>query len=300
MATTDQALGTIRAPAIRWFSGAGVVVRRVLANPAGGIALLVVLLFVAAATLAPWIAPYSPIAISPRIRLQGPSIIHWLGTDQLGRDVLSRLIYGTATALRVASLGTGGALLVGLGLGLAAGIGPKALDSFLLLICDAAKSLPMILFALALVAIYGPSLATLIAVMIFTMAPAYFRVVRNQVLVLRGADFVLAARAMGSSGFRVALTHLLPNLIGPLLVLIAMDVPAVIGIESGLSFLGQGVQPPDPSWGTMLSDGYSFIRQSPHLVISAGAPIIVITIAFTFLGETLRDAFDPKHSRRHE
>jgi len=271
--------------------------RHIASNPTGAISLFLVVALVICAVFAPLIAPYDPIALNPRIRLQGPSWAHWLGTDQLGRDVLSRLIYGTGTALRVAVLGTGGALLVGATLGVIAALAPRFLDSLLILICDAAKSLPMILFALAIVAIYDPSLVTLIGIIVFSMAPGYFRIVRNQALVLRNTDFVTAARAMGASPMRLALSHLLPNLVGPLLVLVAMDIPAVIGIESGLSFLGQGVQPPDPSWGTMLSDGYSFVRQAPHIAITAGIPIVIATIAFTFLGEAMRDALDPRAAR---
>lgn len=284
-------------PILRSLSEIGSVLRRVMANPLGALSLGIVVILCICALFAPWVAPYDPIALAPRIRLQGPSWEHWLGTDQLGRDVLSRLIYGTGTALRVALMGTGGALLVGMTLGIVAALAPRAIDNLLILFCDALKSLPMILFALAVVTIYGPSLTTLIGIIVFSMAPGYFRVVRNQALVLRSTDFVTAARAMGASPVRLALSHLLPNLVGPLLVLIAMDIPAVIGIESGLSFLGQGVQPPDPSWGTMLSDGYSFVRQSPHIAITAGIPIVVSTIAFTFLGEALRDALDPKTAR---
>lgn len=271
--------------------------RRVLAHPAGLVAFVVVLGLVACALFAPWIAPYDPVKIAPRIRFEPPSWEHWLGTDQLGRDVLSRIIFGTGVALKVALSGTLSALLIGATLGIVGGLSRGWLDGFLLLLCDAMRSLPMILFALAIVAIYGPSLATLVAVIAFSMAPGYFRVVRNQVLVLRSMDFVAASQSMGASLPRIALTHLVPNLLGPIIVLIAMDIPAVIGIESGLSFLGQGIQPPDPSWGTMLSDGYSFIRQAPHLAIAAGLPVVVSTIAFTFLGEALRDVLDPKSSR---
>lgn len=271
--------------------------RRLLANPVGLIALVVVVGLVICAVFAPWIAPYDPVKIAPRLRFQPPSWEHWLGTDQLGRDVLSRVIYGAGVALKVALSGTLAALALGAGLGIVAGLGRRPVDAALLLLCDAMRSLPLILFALAIVAIYGPSLATLIGIIAFSMAPGYFRVVRNQVLVLRGMDFVTASHAMGASLPRIALTHLLPNLLGPIIVLIAMDIPAVIGIESGLSFLGQGIQPPDPSWGTMLSDGYSFIRQAPHLAIAAGLPVVISTVAFTFLGEALRDILDPKSGR---
>jgi peptide/nickel transport system permease protein len=270
--------------------------RKLTANPTGAIALVVVVILVVCAVLAPVVAPYDPVKIAPRIRFQAPSWEHWLGTDQLGRDVLSRIIFGSRVAFKVALSGTVAAVLIGVTLGIVAGLGRSWIDGFLLLLCDAMRSLPMVLFALAIVAIYGPSLATLVCVIAFSMAPGYFRIVRNQVLVLRSMDFVVASQSMGASVPRIALTHLIPNLVGPIIVLIAMDIPAVIGIESGLSFLGQGVQPPEASWGTMLSDGYSFIRQAPHVAIAAGLPVVVATVAFTFLGEALRDVLDPKSS----
>jgi peptide/nickel transport system permease protein len=295
MALTDAAAATPARPADP--DPSRVLARRFLANPAGLIAFILVLGLVACALFAPWIAPYDPVKIAPRLRFQDPSWEHWLGTDQLGRDVLSRVISGTGVALKVALSGTLAALLIGATLGIVGGLSRGWIDGLLLLFCDAMRSLPLILFALAIVAIYGPSLATLIAIIAFSMAPGYFRVVRNQVLVLRSMDFVAASHSMGASLPRIAITHLVPNLLGPIIVLIAMDIPAVIGIESGLSFLGQGIQPPDPSWGTMLSDGYSFIRQAPHLAIAAGLPVIVSTVAFTFLGEALRDVLDPKSTR---
>ncbi|TNY31084.1 ABC transporter permease [Pelagovum pacificum] len=273
---------------------AAAILGRLLKNPVGATSLSFIVVMFLAAIFAPLVAPYDPIAISPLERMQGPSLAHWLGTDQLGRDVLSRIIYGTRTAMRVALSGTFGALAVGIALGMISGLGPKWLDSLLVLLNDSLKALPLVLFALALVSIYGPSMVTLITVITISMAPGYFRVVRNQVLVLRNADYIIAAQAMGASKLRLGVTHLLPNLIGPILVLVAMDIPAVIGIESGLSFLGQGVQPPEASWGTMLSEGYAYLRQAPHIAMTAGLPIIFATIAFTFFGESLRDALDPK------
>ncbi|MBB4120417.1 ABC transporter permease [Martelella radicis] len=274
------------------------VLKRLMCNPTGAIATLVIILFIVAAIAAPLVAPYDPNAIAPRVRMQGPSLAHWLGTDQLGRDLLSRVIYGTRTAFKVALLGTAGALVAGMAMGMIAGLGSKFIDSFLVLVNDSVKSLPLVLFALVLVSIYGPSMTTLIFVISASMAPGYFRVVRNQVLVLRNADFVVAAEAIGSTRFRLALTHLLPNLIGPIFVLVAMDIPAVIGIESGLSFLGQGVQPPQSSWGNMLAEGYTYVRQAPHIAVAAGLPIVMTTIAFTFLGEALRDVLDPRKVAR--
>lgn len=274
------------------------VLRRLFGAPMGAGASVVVLVFVVAAIAAPWIAPYDPNAIAPANRMQGPGAAHWLGTDQLGRDLLSRIIHGTHTALYVALAGTGGALIVGMAMGMAAGLGGKVVDSVLVLLNDSVKALPLVLFALALVTIYGASMVTLISVIAVSMAPGYFRVVRNQVMVLNSADFVVAAQSMGASRMRLAATHMLPNLIGPILVLIAMDIPAVIGIESGLSFLGQGIQPPQSSWGNMLAEGYTYVRQAPHIAVAAGLPIVVSTIAFTFLGEALRDALDPRKAAR--
>ncbi|WP_116083446.1 ABC transporter permease [Tropicimonas sp. IMCC34011] len=272
--------------------------RRLLGTPTGAVASLVVAAFVIAALAAPLVAPYDPNAIDPINRMQGPSAAHWLGTDQLGRDLLSRIVFGTRTALYIALTGTGAALGVGMAMGMIAGLGGKILDSALVLLNDSIKSLPLVLFALALVTIYGASVPALIVIIAISMAPGYFRVVRNQVLVLNNADFIVAAQSMGASRLRLAATHMLPNLIGPILVLIAMDIPAVIGIESGLSFLGQGIQPPQSSWGNMLSEGYTYVRQAPHIAIAAGLPIVLSTIAFTFLGETLRDALDPRRAVR--
>lgn len=275
-----------------------VILRRLLRNPTGAVATMVIVLFIIAAIAAPIVAPYDPNALAPRLRMQGPTLANWLGTDQIGRDLLSRVIYGSRTAFKVALLGTGGALFAGMAMGMIAGLGSKLVDSFLVLINDSVKALSLVLFALVLVSIYGPSMTTLIFVISASMAPGYFRVVRNQVLVLRNADFVVAAEAIGSSRLRLAATHLLPNLIGPILVLVAMDIPAVIGIESGLSFLGQGVQPPQSSWGNMLAEGYTYVRQAPHIAVAAGLPIVITTIAFTFLGEALRDVLDPRKIAR--
>ncbi|WP_439814048.1 ABC transporter permease [Zavarzinia sp. CC-PAN008] len=270
------------------------ILRRVLAQPMGRIGAALVALVVILAIFGPWLTPYNPIAIRAPDRFAAPSLEHWLGADQLGRDVLSRIIAGTRTAMTVAVAGIGMALVAGLVLGLLAGYGPRFLDLGLMLACDAVISLPMILFALAVVTLYGPSLQTILIVVAVFMTPAYFRVVRSQTLVLKRSEYVLAARAMGASPLRVVLRHVLPNMAGPLLVLVAMDVPAVIAVESGLSFLGQGVRPPTPSWGGIINDGYSFIGEAPHIVAAAGLPVILATIGFTLLGEALRDALDPR------
>jgi len=179
-------------------------------------------------------------------------------------------------------------------LGMLAGVGPRWLDRLLVVSFDTVRSFPTIMFALAIVSLVGPSLNTVIGVIIIASIPIYARVVRTQTLALRERDFILAERAMGASTFRILWHHLLPNIAAPLFILASMDVPVVVGMEAGLSFLGLGVKPPVPSWGSILHDGYSYIRNSPWPIIAGGIPLIFITLGFTFFGESLRDIFDPK------
>jgi peptide/nickel transport system permease protein len=255
---------------------------------------LLVGLFVGVALLAPWIAPYDPLALDVRDKFADPSWSHWAGTDQLGRDTLSRLIWGTRTAFGIALTAVGLAGLFGLILGLVAGYGPRWLDGILLLVFDSLSSLPMVMFALAVITVLGPGTATLILVIVLVSVPAYARLVRAQTLALRAADFVTALRSMGATPARIVLRHLLPNVLGPLVIVLSMDVPVVIMLEAGLSYLSLGVRPPAPSWGNMLYDGYTAIRQTPVLVLAAGLPLVLATLGFTFLGEGMRDALDPR------
>ena len=220
--------------------------------------------------------------------------LYLLGTDRLGRDMLSRIIYGARTALGVAITATGIAGILGILLGLVAGYGPRWLDSLLILCFDATTSLPMIMFALAVITVVGPGTPTLILVIVLVSIPVYARLIRTQTLGLKTADFILAERAMGASPLRILLWHLLPNVVGPLVIILSMDIPVVIMLEAGLSYLNLGVKPPVPSWGNILYDGYTSLRQSPVMVIAAGIPLILATIGFTFLGEGLRDALDPR------
>ncbi|MES0003364.1 ABC transporter permease [Mesorhizobium sp. M0051] len=256
-------------------------------------AVLVVLVF-ASAIFAPLIITHDPIRIMVGPRLAAPSRDFLLGTDQLGRDSFSRVMMGGRIPLFVAFASLGSALAVGVVLGLIAGFGPRWLDSLLLLIFDTIRSFPGIIFALAIIALLGPSLPTVILVIAITSMPIYARVVRTQTGALRSSEYVAAERSMGAGTTRVLAVHVLPNVIGPLLILVSMDVPAVIAVEAGLSFLGMGVRPPTPDWGAILNDGYSYVNQTPWLVIAGGIPIVLATLGFTFLGEALRDIFDPK------
>lgn len=275
-------------------SGLRKFIVRLLHAPLGVFGLILVLLILCSALLADWIIPSDPNAINVRFRLQSPSSGHFLGTDQLGRDVFSRVIMGSRIALGVALVSIALALGFGLVLGLLAGYGPPWLDKCMLTLFDTIRSFPTIMFALALVTVLGPSLKTVLIIVIITRIPVYGRIVRAQTQSMKNNEFILAERAMGAGMVRILGLHIMPNIVGPLFIIASMDIPVVVTIEAGLSFLGVGVRPPTPSWGSILNDGYSFIRNTPWLVIAGGVPIILTTLGFTFLGETLRDIFDPK------
>ena len=268
--------------------------RALIRDPMGLMGLVLVTLFILMAVAAPILAPYDPLALDVRAKLQAPSLAHWLGTDQLGRDTLSRIIYGARTALTIALTAIGLAGSIGILLGLIAGYGPRWLDAALVLIFDALNSLPMMMFALAIITVLGPGTGTLILVVVLVSIPGYARLIRAQTLSLRSADFIVAEQAIGAGTPRILLLHLLPNVFGPLCIVLSMDIPVVIMLEAGLSYLNLGVKPPTPSWGNILYDGYTAIRTSSTLVIAAGAPLVLATLGFTFLGEGLRDALDPR------
>lgn len=270
------------------------ILKRIIHEPLGFFGLILVTLIVICAILASVIAPYDPIAINIIDRLQGPSANHLLGTDQLGRDLFSRVLFGGQIALKVALVSISVALSIGVLLGMLAGFGPRWLDNIIMLFFDTIRSFPTVMFALATVALVGPSLGTVIAVIIVTSIPNYGRVVRTQTLTIKSNQFVIAERAMGVSTRRILFVHILPNVIGPLIILASMDIPTVIALEAGLSFLGMGVKPPTPSWGSILNDGYTLIRNTPWPIVAGSIPLLLITLGFTFLGESLRDLIDPK------
>lgn len=271
--------------------------RRLLRDPLGCFGLALVLLVVLAAAAADLIAPYDFKAMDLTAQFAPPSWAHLLGTDNLGRDTFSRVLYGGQIALYVSLAAVGCSLVLGLALGMLAGYGPRWLDATLVLLFDSVRSFPVIMFALAVITVLGPDLETIILVVVVTSVPGYARIARTATLTLKATEFVLAERSLGAGPLRIMLSHLLPNLVAPLLILASMDIPVVITIEAGLSFLGLGVRPPTPSWGSILNDGYAFIRNTPWLVIAGGIPLILTTLGFTFLGEALRDLFDPKLKR---
>ena len=271
-----------------------VAIKRISSDPLGLLGLCLVTLMVISALGASIFAPYDPIQLNIMERLQGPSAKHLLGTDQLGRDLFSRVLYGGQVALKVAFLSIGSALIVGIILGLIAGYGPVWLDNSIMLLFDTIRSVPTIMLALVTVAFVGASLTTLIFVIAASSIPTYGRIVRTQTLTIKSKDFVKAEMLMGASVLRILSIHLLPNILGPLLILASMDIPSIIALEAGLSFLGMGVKPPTPSWGSILNDGFALIRNTPWPIIAGSIPLVLATLGFTFLGESLRDLLDPK------
>ena len=266
-------------------------------DPMGIAGLLLVITVLLCAGFAGSIAPHDPVKIDVAHKFAGISPDHWLGTDQLGRDTLSRVIHGARVAMGIALSSILISAVIGLFLGLAAGYGPRWLDNLILFAFDTLSSIPLILLALTIIAIVGPGTATLLFVIIVVSVPGYGRIVRAQTLSLRRADFILAEQSMGAGAMRILGIHLLPNVLGPLVILVSMDIPTVVALEAALSYLGLGVKPPTPSWGTMLFDGYTNLRSSTLPVIAAGIPLVIATLGFTFLGEAIRDALDPKMKR---
>lgn len=272
-------------------------IRHLISNPMGLVGLILVTLLVLSAVFADVLAPYDPNQISVPDRFKDASWDHFLGTDEMGRDVFSRALYGGRVALKVALISTFGALAVGVVLGVIAGYGPTWLDNIMVLLFDTVRAYPMIIFALAVGPIFGAGIYTVIMIIVVTSVPFYARIVRTAAISMKSSEFIVAEKAMGASSLRIVTMHILPNIMGPILILASMDIPIVITAEAGLSFLGVGIKPPESSWGLLLDQGYKFMKQSPWLVIAGGVPLILATLGFTFLGEALRDAFDPKLKR---
>ena len=275
-------------------NGSNDKLRMFFKNGLGVFGLVLVVLFFASAIFASFFATHDPFAMDIPNRMSGPTLQNWAGTDQLGRDTYSRVIYGGRVALKVAAIGVSLSLFIGLILGMVAGYGPQWLDSLLLLLFDAIRSFPTIVLALAAVALLGPSLELVLAVVIITSIPGYARLARTSTLALKNTEFIMSEKALGAGSWLIIWRHIMPNVIGPLLILAAMDVPVVVTIEAGLSFLGLGVLPPTASWGTILNEGYLVVRDTPWPIIAGGIPLILTTLGFTFLGEALRDVFDPR------
>ena len=270
------------------------LLKEVASRPAGLFGLSVVGGLLILAIFAPFIAPYGPAEQDIANRLEGPSWDHLLGTDQLGRDLLSRLIYGVRVAMSVALPGVAAALAIGLVIGLIAGYLGGKTDNSMIVVMDTMQAFPAVILALTLLALLGASRTSVIVVIAVAFAPNYARVTRALVLTTKQNQFVEAARSLGAGNSRIVGIHILPNVVAPLFILLAMDLPAAITLEAGLSFLGLGVPPPTPSWGVILQDGFERVREHPWAIIWAGLTLMIVTLGCTFLGETLRDVVDPR------
>ncbi len=267
---------------------------RLLRNPVAMAGGAVVILLILLAIAAPYVAPYDPIYQDLANSLAGPSIKHLAGTDVHGRDIFSRIIYGTRISLRIGFLGMMLGCVVGVILGLVAGYYSGWADTIIMRLMDVQLAFPGLLVAICIIAIIGPGLENVIVAVGIFSVPLFARVTRGQVLSLKEQDFIVAARMMGAQDGRIMLSHLLPNAVAPLLVLCTLRIATAILTAASLSFLGLGAQPPIPEWGAMLSDGRAYLAIAPHVATTPGLAILITVLAFNLLGDGLRDALDPR------
>jgi peptide/nickel transport system permease protein len=268
--------------------------KRLLKQPASLVAGLVILVFILAALAAPWIAPYDPAKASFMLVRKAPSAAHWLGTDELGRDVLSRLIWGARSSLLAGAVPVVVALVFSVPLGVLSGYTGGWIDMVIMRITDAMLAVPYLIIAIALAAFLGPDLwNAMLAIGIATL-PVFLRLARAAAMTIRAEDYVESARAVGSSHLRIAFRHILPNMLPPLLVQASVMAASAIIAEASLSFLGLGQQPPAPSWGSMLNAAQRHMAAAPWMAIAPGAVIFILVIALNIFGDGLRDALDPK------
>ncbi len=272
------------------------VIGDILRQPLGAIGTFIVLAFLVCVVFSPFIARYDYARQDIPSRMQGPSAKYWLGTDNLGRDLFSRLVYGSRIAFGTALPSVAIAVTVGTLLGLLAGYIGGWFDNAIVVLMDTLQAFPSIMLSLAILALLGPSLINVIIVIGLTWMPNYARVIRAQTLSIREKAFVEAERSLGATNRGIVLSHILPNAIAPALLLAAMDLPWVITFEAGLSFMGLGVRPPTPSWGAILSDGFAHIFETPWPIVWSGLTLALTTLGFTLFGEALRDVLDPRLS----
>ena len=268
---------------------------RIKEQPLAAIGVLLLAVFVVCAVFAPWLAPRDPAALDLHGRLVGPSAAHWFGTDELGRDILSRTLYGARISLIVAVSVVGLSLAIGLVAGCVAGFYGGWLDTAITTyVMNAFLALPGILLAIAFVAFMGPGLGNVIVALAISGWVGYARLVRGQVMAVKEREFVEAARALGASDLRILSRHVLPNIVQPLIVQAAVGMATAVMAEATLSFLGLGVPPPAASWGSMLNDARSHLFDSPHMVFFPAMAVMLCVLSFNFLGDALRDYMDPR------
>jgi peptide/nickel transport system permease protein len=256
--------------------------------------LIIFLLVVFAAIFADWVAPYDPIKIDMSHALLQPSSAHLLGTDAVGRDTLSRLIFGSRTALMVGFVTTAVAAVIGIALGLVAGYLGGLTNVIIMRATDMLMAFPMIILALVVASVLGSGIRNVIIALSVAMIPGYVRVVCGLALSIKENDYVLAQKAMGSTNLRIMLRHILPNALPPLIVMMTMQLGGLILAEAGLSFLGIGITPPGAAWGSMVNDGYKYLLNNPVLSFAPGLAIMLLVFAFMIIGDAARDTLDPR------
>jgi len=258
--------------------------------------LFFVVFFIAMAIFAPWLAPYDPLQTSWSAIRKAPSAAHWFGTDEIGRDVLSRVIYGARASLLAGVVSVSIALSLGVPIGLLAGYAGRWPDALISRMTDAMLATPFLILAIALAAFLGPSLTNAMIAIGISATPIFIRLTRAQVLSVKVEDYVEAARAVGNPHLRIALRHILPNVVPPLIVQATLAIAAAVIAEASLSFLGLGQQPPAPSWGSMLNTAKNYVENAPWMAVWPGISIFLLVLSFNLVGDGLRDALDPRHA----
>lgn len=292
---TDTALGMVPLAASEALESPSRRAWRRLMKRKGAVAgLVVIATFILLAVFAPLIVPYDPIATSWSLVRKAPSAQHWFGTDELGRDVLARVVYGARASLLAGLISVSIALSIGVPLGLLAGYRGGFIDALIGRITDAMLACPFLILAIALSAFLGPSLGNAMIAIGISATPIFVRLTRGQVMSVKVEDYVEAARAMGNPRWRIALVHILPNILPALLVQATLSIAAAIIAEAALSFLGLGQQPPAPSWGSMLNAAQRFLTNAPWIAVWPGLAIFLVVLSFNLIGDGLRDALDPK------
>ena len=268
--------------------------RRLFKRKGAVFGLIVITTFIVLAVFAPLVVPYDPIATTWTLVRKAPSAQHWFGTDDLGRDVLTRVIFGARASLLAGAISVGIALSIGVPLGLLSGYRGGFLDALISRITDAMLACPFLILAIALAAFLGPSLSDAMIAIGISATPVFIRLTRGQVMSVKVEDYVEAARAMGNPRWRIALVHILPNIMPALLVQATLSIATAIVAEASLSFLGLGQQPPAPSWGSMLNSAQRFLINAPWMAVWPGLAIFLVVLSLNLVGDGLRDALDPR------
>src|ERR1700755_2476816 len=291
---TDAVVGALPVASDELESPARRALQRLCKRKGAMVGLAVIAAFIVIAVFAPLVSPYDPIATSWSLVRKAPSAQHWFGTDDLGRDILVRVIYGARASLTAGAISVGIALSIGVPFGLLAGYRGGFVDALISRITDAMLAVPFLILAIALASFLGPSLRNAMIAIGVTTTPIFVRLTRGQVMAVKVEDYVEAARAIGNPRWRIALFHILPNILPALLVQGTLSIAAAIIAEAALSFLGLGQQPPAPSWGSMLNAAQRFLTNAPWMAIWPGLAIFLVVLSFNLVGDGLRDALDPR------